>query len=218
MADGRAVVRAGITAESSTVWRRVARIASNLGLALLFFVEVIPAQLRYGSGAADYIWAAGAVSMGLLSLVRVPPKTSTVTASSIVATAGMILIPGMMRLSAPSTGTLYATAVAIELAAVILNQFGRLYLGRRFALLPANRGVVASGPFRFVRHPVYAGWLLLMTGRAMAHPSARNAIGVALAIPFMVWRIAQEEALLGRDPDYQAYMTRTRFRLVPGLI
>lgn len=218
MADGRAVVRAGIIAESSTVWRRFARIASNFGLALLFFLGVIPAALHYGSDAADYIWAGGAAAMGLLSFVRPSPKTSMVTVSSITATAGMMLIPGMMRLSASSTGALYATAVAIELAAVILTQFGRLYLGRRFALLPANRGIVASGPFRFVRHPVYAGWLLLMTGFAMAHPSARNAIGVALAIPFMIWRIAQEEALLGRDPDYQAYMKRTRFRLVPGLI
>jgi protein-S-isoprenylcysteine O-methyltransferase Ste14 len=217
-ADGRDAAGGGISAESSIRWRRFARVGSNFGVALLFFLGVIPAALHYGSDAADYIWAAGAALMGLLSLVRPPPKTSMVTVSSIAATAGMMLIPGTMRLSAPSTGTLYAGAVAIELAAVILTQFGRLYLGRRFGLLPANRGVVASGPFRFVRHPVYVGWLLLMTGFAMAHPSVRNASGVALAIPFMIWRIAQEEALLSRDPDYQVYMERTRFRLIPGLI
>lgn len=212
--DDRAAVAVGAPAP----WRRAARIASNLGLALLFFVEVVPTALHYGTDAADYIWAIGAIFMGLLSLVRLPPKTSTVTFSSIAATAGMMLIPGAMRLSPQSAGTLYAAAVAIEFAAVILEQLGRLYLGRRFGLLPANRGVVSSGPFRFVRHPVYAAWLLLMIGFAMAHPSVRNTIAILLAMPFMIWRIAQEEALLSRDADYRAYMGSTRFRLIPGVI
>jgi protein-S-isoprenylcysteine O-methyltransferase Ste14 len=191
---------------------------TNLGVALLFFVEVIPSALQYGSGAADYIWAVGAALMGLLSLVRFPAKTSTVTPSSITATAGMMLIPGTMRFTVTSGGSLYTIAIAIELAAVVLVQWGRLYLGRRFALLPANRGVVASGPFRFVRHPVYAGWLLLMVGFVIAHPSARNAAAIALATPFMIWRIALEEALLSRDADYREYMESTRSRLSPGLI
>jgi protein-S-isoprenylcysteine O-methyltransferase Ste14 len=217
-ADGGSVARGAIPAEPPTAWRRLARAASNLGLAALFFLGVVPAALHYGSDAADYIWAVGAGLMGLLALVRPPPKTSMVTASSITATAGMMLVPGTMRLAPTSAGAVYVAAIAVELAAVIITQFGRLYLGRRFALLPANRGIVASGPFRVVRHPVYAGWLLLMTGFAMAHPSARNAIAVVLAMPFMVWRIAQEEALLGRDPDYRAYMERTRFRLIPWLI
>ena len=186
-------------------------------LACLFFLGVLPAALHYGSDAADYIWAVGAALMGLLSLVRVPPKTSMVTVSSVLATAGMMLLPGMMRLSAASTGRLYAAGVAIELAGVIFTQIARLYLGRGFGLLPANRGIVASGPFRLMRHPVYAGWLLLMSGFAIVHPSARNALAIGLALPFMVWRIMQEEDLLSRDPDYCAYMRRTRFRLIPRL-
>jgi protein-S-isoprenylcysteine O-methyltransferase Ste14 len=204
-------------AKPLSLWVRFARVASNLALALLFFVGVLPAALHYGSGAADYVWAVGAALMGLLSLVRMPPKTSMVTVSSVAATAGMLLLPGMLRLSAASSGTLYMAGVVIELIAVVFMQVARLYLGRGFGLLPANRGIVAAGPFRLMRHPIYAAWLLLMGGFAMVHPSARNAIAITLALPFMVWRIAQEETLLSQDSDYRAYMQRTRFRLIPGL-
>jgi protein-S-isoprenylcysteine O-methyltransferase Ste14 len=208
---------AGVAIKPVSSWVRIGRVASNLVIASLFFIGVVPAALHYGSGVADYIWAIGAVLMGVLSLVRVPPKTSMVTVSSVAATAGMMLLPGMGQLSAASTGALYIAGVIIELAGVIFTQIARLYLGRGFGLLPANRGIVASGPFRLIRHPVYAGWLLLMVGFTMVHPSARNALGIGLALPFMVWRIAQEEMLLSHDADYRAYMQRTRFRLIPGL-
>jgi len=41
---------------------------------------------------------------------------------------------------------------------------------------------------------------------------------VALALPFMMWRIEQEEALLKTDPDFVAYCDRVPCRLVPGLL
>jgi protein-S-isoprenylcysteine O-methyltransferase Ste14 len=52
-------------------------------------------------------------------------------------------------------------------------------------------------------------------GTSMAYPTVRNFAVVALTIPFMVWRIAQEEELLDRDPLYLAYRQRVRWRLMP---
>jgi len=68
-----------------------------------------------------------------------------------------------------------------------------------------------------IRHPVYAAWLLSALGTSLAAPSIRNVALVALTIPFMVWRIALEEELLGRDPQYLAYRQRVRWRLAPGM-
>ncbi len=53
---------------------------SNIALALLFFAALIPGHTsRYNLHAADIIWMTGAALMGIFSLVRVPPKTVTVT-------------------------------------------------------------------------------------------------------------------------------------------
>lgn len=197
---------------------RLRRGASNLGVALLFFAALQPGAVSYGSGIADTIWLIGAALMGLLSLVRVPPSSSTVTASSIVSTAAMMLLPTIMiRPAEPSVGLLRDIAIAVELAGVVFSQGSRLYMGRRFGLLPANRGIVSTGPFRLIRHPVYAGWIVLLIGHAMAFPSVLNFAAIPAMLPFMIWRIALEEQLLAHDPEYRACCERTPYRLVPGV-
>jgi protein-S-isoprenylcysteine O-methyltransferase Ste14 len=191
--------------------------ASNLGVAFLFFITLLPAKLNYGSQLANWIWLGGAALMGLLALIRLPPRSSTVTPLTLLATTVSIFVPALMRPEDPSHGLLALGAVAVELIGVALGQVSRLYLGRRFALLPANRGVMTRGPFRFVRHPVYAGWLILSIGYVMAFPSVRNGLIVVATMPFILWRIVQEETLLAEDPEFRDYLAHTRWRLIPGL-
>ena len=109
-------------------------------------------------------------------------------------------------------------AIVVELVGVAFSQVSRVYLGRRFGLLPANRGVVSTGPFRLIRHPIYFGWLVLLLGYAMAFPTLLNFAAIAAMLPFMMWRIRLEEDLLTHDPEYQAYCEKTRYRLVPGVL
>src|ERR1019366_4953103 len=97
-------------------------------------------------------------------------------------------------------------------------QVARVYMGRSFGVLPANRGIVSKGPFRWVRHPIYFGWLILSIGYAMSCPNDRNIILIATTFPFMVWRIGQEEVHLSADPAYRRYMDRVRYRLWPGVV
>ena len=191
--------------------------ASNLGVAFLFFITLLPAKLNYGSQLANWIWLGGAALMGLLALIRLPPRSSTVTPLTLLATTVSIFVPALMRPEDPSHGLLALGAVAVELIGVALGQVSRLYLGRRFALLPANRGVMTRGPFRYVRHPVYAGWLILSIGYVMAFPSVRNGLIVVATMPFILWRIVQEETLLAEDPEFRDYLAHTRWRLIPGL-
>jgi protein-S-isoprenylcysteine O-methyltransferase Ste14 len=193
-------------------WAGLRRAACNLGLALLFFASLVP---HYGSGLANWIWIAGAVLMGLLMLVRLPAIAATITPSVLLATAASIILPLMMRPGIASRGPMAVAAIVVELIGVIAGQGSRLYLGRRFAILPANRGVVTGGPFRFVRHPIYLGWLILSIGYVMAYPSPRNSVVVIITLPAIVWRILQEEALLAAEPEYREYLTRTRWRLIP---
>jgi protein-S-isoprenylcysteine O-methyltransferase Ste14 len=213
--------RTAAPADSGRPWITrpgLANAASNVCLALLFGAALLPGVHRYANSVADAIWATGAALMCLLSLVRVPPRTVAVNIRAISATAGMMIVPTLIGPSVPAVGILYKAGVAVEMIGLLLTQVARVYLGRRFGLLPANRGVVSSGPFAMVRHPIYSGWLLLTIGYTMIYPSLHNALVIIGTLPFMVWRIAQEEALLSEDPGYRSYLERVRYRLLPFIL
>ena len=53
---------------------------------------------------------------------------------------------------------------------------GKLSLGRSFGLIPANRGVVSTGVYRFVRHPIYLGYLITHVGFVVANPTMWNVV------------------------------------------
>jgi protein-S-isoprenylcysteine O-methyltransferase Ste14 len=156
--------------------------------------------------------------MGILSFVRTPPRSTMVNASTIGATLGMLFIPTLMRPVDRSSGGLALCGIALELFGIGLTQVARVYMGRSFGILPANRGVVSKGPFSSIRHPIYFGWLVLSIGYAMSYPTMRNIILLAATVPFMVWRIEQEEMHLREDSEYCVYERRVRFRLWPGVI
>jgi protein-S-isoprenylcysteine O-methyltransferase Ste14 len=157
---------------------------SNVCLAALFLVALVPGIHHYETTVADIVWAVGAALMGALSLVRVPPKSVTINA----------------------------------VVGVIFTQVARISLGRRFGLLPANRGIVESGAFRLVRHPIYSGWLILTIGYVIIYPSLANILVTVAVIPFMVWRIGQEETHLSDDASYRAYMQKVPYRILPYVL
>ena len=76
--------------------------------------------------------------------------------------------------------------------------------------------VVASGPYAIVRHPMYAGALLLFVGTPLALGSWWALILAALAIAGLVWRLLDEEAfLVDHLPGYAEYRRQNRHRLIP---
>ena len=76
--------------------------------------------------------------------------------------------------------------------------------------------VVDSGPYRVVRHPMYAGAIPLAVGMALWLGSYAGALVAALPIATLILRVVAEERFLRRAlPGYEAYVRRVRWRLVP---
>ena len=71
--------------------------------------------------------------------------------------------------------------------------------------------------YRFVRHPIYAGYLFTHMGILMVMPSLINLVIYAIGWWAQILRIDAEERLLSQDPDYREYLTQTRRRLIPGI-
>lgn len=78
--------------------------------------------------------------------------------------------------------------------------------------------VVSTGPYAYVRHPMYAGAIPLMLGTPLLLGSWWGvAVGVVL-IGLLAWRAVLEEETLKRELDgYDVYAARVRSRLVPGV-
>jgi protein-S-isoprenylcysteine O-methyltransferase Ste14 len=170
------------------------------------------------AAAANIVWVSGAAIMAVMSFARFAPRSATVNVRTIAASGAMLILPAFMRPTDLSSGALVTTGFIFELFGVVLTQVARIYMGRSFGVLPANRGIVSKGPFRWIRHPVYLGWLVLSLGYAMSYWSGRNLMLIVVALPFMVWRIDQEEAHLSADPEYRSYVQRVRYRLWPGVL
>ncbi|HTU01634.1 MAG TPA: isoprenylcysteine carboxylmethyltransferase family protein [Candidatus Sulfotelmatobacter sp.] len=82
----------------------------------------------------------------------------------------------------------------------------------------ADQRVISTGPYSVVRHPMYAGALLYCVGTPLALGSYWGLLAFAAMLPFLLWRLFDEERFLSRYlPGYTEYCARVRSRLIPGL-
>jgi protein-S-isoprenylcysteine O-methyltransferase Ste14 len=76
--------------------------------------------------------------------------------------------------------------------------------------------VISTGPYAFVRHPMYASALLYLIGMPLALGSYWGLLGLAIMMPFLIWRLLDEERFLAKNlSGYQEYQKRVRQRLIP---
>jgi len=107
--------------------------------------------------------------------------------------------------------------VAISALGLAIVIAGKITLGRSFGLMPANRGVVSSGVYRIVRHPIYMGYLVTHIAYLAAMPSGWNVVALIVADIALLARAVCEERTLAKDPSYRTYQQVVRWRVCPGL-
>jgi protein-S-isoprenylcysteine O-methyltransferase Ste14 len=111
--------------------------------------------------------------------------------------------------------------LALAGAALVLRS--RTELGSAWSLVPKadqGTGLVTTGPYRLVRHPIYLGLALLATGQALAFGSWPALMSVLFGIvPTFAWRARAEEQLLSRafGERYAVYQKQTKM-IIPYLL
>jgi len=81
-----------------------------------------------------------------------------------------------------------------------------------------SQAVISTGPYALIRHPMYAGVLIMIVGVPLALGSWWGLVVLALIIPGLIWRILDEEKVLEKDlSGYKEYEQKVRYRLVPYL-
>jgi len=82
----------------------------------------------------------------------------------------------------------------------------------------AGQKVVSTGPYAVVRHPMYAGVLVMMLGTPLALGSRWGILLAIATVPILMLRILDEERMLRHELEgYESYVRDVRYRLLPGL-
>lgn len=108
-------------------------------------------------------------------------------------------------------------AAGIQMAGFLIALWAKLSLRRSFGILPANRGVVASGIYQFIRHPMYCGYFVRDLGFLLPNFGWQNLLVVLLHWSLQTGRIIREERVLVQDPVYRRYAEKVRYRVLPGV-
>ena len=209
MTDGRPLTR----------WFTPARLDrfEQIGIVLLWML-LVRRVIAASNPLAPLILVAE-TAVVIFVLVRRPAAAISLRPSdwllAIIATFAPLLIqpvdtPAALHALIPLAVGLAVVGNCVQLAA-------KMFLRRSFGIAPANRGVKTDGMYKLVRHPMYAGYLLVHIGILILMPTVLNFVIYAIGWWAQILRLLAEERLLSEDPAYRAFCTTTRWRLIPGL-
>jgi len=118
----------------------------------------------------------------------------------------------------PATLSVYLIGVAVLAAGLAFTVWARVFLGRNWSgtvTLKEGHELIRSGPYRFVRHPIYTGLLVAFAGSAIARGEWRGLVALAIAFGALWRKLKLEERWLGEifGEAYERYRAE-----VPALI
>ena len=207
----------GRPAELATQIRAVADLFARAAIIVLFSTMAV----RFGTDFLEtgrvtglFLLLSEALVVVLTVLRRSAATVDRSVKARVLTTVSMLgpplLVPGAATALVPEM-----TTVSISIAGLCVVIAGKVTLGRSFALLPANRGVVSTGLYGIVRHPIYMGYMLTHIAFLMASPSLFNLCALIVADGALLARAVCEEKTLALDPAYREYQTRVRWRVAP---
>lgn len=127
--------------------------------------------------------------------------------TGLIAKAPRLALPDWLRMG----------FLAMSWLGMVWSILSLAYLGRCFGLFPEPRGLVTRGPYRWIRHPLYLGEIVLTVGIACGIATLPAVATLAAYIAFQLWRAKNEErALRAIFPEYRQHMQRT-WLILPGI-
>ena len=142
-----------------------------------------------------------------------------------VLNGGMLLlifsVPGLTRRFLPSSPLLTVAGLAIEIAGILCAFWARHHLGRNWSgevRIATGHQLVRSGPYRYIRHPIYTGFLAMYAGVMLVSGEMHALVAFAIIV-LAYWRkLLLEEKFLSQNfgPAWDDYR-RDSWGLVPPL-
>ena len=168
----------------------------------------------------DWIYILQHVAVLGIAISRPPPKVQDRSLASSAAVAVAYLYPYAQVIYLrwiPGDAAWPAAGLVMVSVAAGLSFISLLYLGRHFGIRPALRGLVTTGPYGLVRHPIYLSYLVSDIGYNLQEWNSGTALLVLLGWVSLIYRILAEERVLSQDPVWPEYAALVRYRLIPGI-
>jgi protein-S-isoprenylcysteine O-methyltransferase Ste14 len=189
-------------------------------------VAVVPNAIelyrRYTGGSLSFPRAVLGIQVFILivtMVLRRPPVKVTPNPwywlLAFVASYGLLFVNAFGWTGRPIAPPIVTNGLALLSAAIFI--YARLSLGRSIGLVPANRGIVTRGAYRFVRHPIYTGLFVGMVAFVLRSYAPQNLLMATTIVVLFMIKSVVEERFLRADPEYAAYLQRVRRRWIPGI-
>jgi len=116
------------------------------------------------------------------------------------------------------TSTIHGIAVCLSAAGLILAFWARAHIGQYWSAtiaLKQDHRVIQTGPYAYLRHPIYTGIILAFVGQLLVTGQYRGILGLGLIVAALVQKARSEEGLLSQSlgPAYRDYRQNTGFLL-----
>ncbi|MEP0845476.1 MAG: hypothetical protein HRF50_01490 [Phycisphaerae bacterium] len=174
------------------------------------------------AGALDLPRAAAAIHnlllIGTLVLRRPPVRVTTIPAYwalAVLAPYWGLCVAGFGQRGVPLAPAWVTDA--ISMLSLAWQVYARFSLGRSIGLVPAQRAIITRGAYRLVRHPIYTGAFVAYLAFALAAYSPLNVALLTIGCTLFAINGIVEERFLAPDRQYAAYLSRVRWRWIPGI-
>jgi len=193
---------------------------------MIAVIAVIPNAIglywRYTDNNLTFVRAVASIPIFLLIVTMIFRRTPLrVTPNpwfwllAFVATYGMFVFSSFGQAGVALGPTIIPEILAVLSAAIAI--YARLSLGRSIGFVPADRGIITRGAYRYVRHPIYSALFVALVALTLRSYTPLNlAAALTLATLFVIKSIV-EEGFLSEDEQYAEYMKKVRWRWLPGV-
>ena len=169
------------------------------------------------------IWFIG--FFGNKKTTRLPNKPEQTIANLLMIIAALLVfdmkLDGILAIAiTPNTSAFGIAGMIVCAAAVAFAVWARLSLGKNWSgaviTLKADHKLITTGPYKFVRHPIYTGFLFALVGVTLTVGTLSTYIGVLFMLAAFLIRIKKEEALMTSQfpGEYTEYKKRSKI-LIP---
>jgi protein-S-isoprenylcysteine O-methyltransferase Ste14 len=129
---------------------------------------------------------------------------------------------GLANPLVPRTQMLLVVSVVLAWAGVLFAIWARVILGRNWSAtvtLKQSHDLIQSGPYRWVRHPIYSGMLLSFIGVILFLDRVGGVVGLVIAIAVYYLKARQEETIMAGHfgQAWEQYRSRTR-AIIPFIL
>ena len=193
---------------------RRASLLTGIAMACLWsvFASAHVLAFLHGGDWSYLLFCAAETLAALFFIVRSAPVSVSTDAGDWLLAIGATFAPFLF---APSDMAIWPGARYLLAVGSLLQIAGLLSLNRSFGLVAAQREIKTGGVYRVIRHPLYASYLISLSGYLLANTSPANTAIYVTTMTMMVMRLLREERFLSTDVRYRVYMRQVKYRLLP---